>query len=71
MGDAAAQKEGLNMPRFFLPKKDIRDEKGVVTGQELEHPRKVLRLRPGDRVTLFRDGNTRGLSNPMLLGSER
>ncbi|MFQ5684181.1 MAG: 16S rRNA (uracil(1498)-N(3))-methyltransferase [Candidatus Binatia bacterium] len=43
------------MPRFFVPKKDIQDEKGTVTGQELEHLRKVLRLRPGDRITLFDD----------------
>lgn len=43
------------MPRFFIPKQNIQDKKGTVTGQELEHLRKVLRLRPGDRVTLFDD----------------
>ena len=43
------------MPRFFVPKKNIQDKKGTVTGQELEHLRKVLRLRPGERVTLFDD----------------
>ncbi len=43
------------MPRFFLPRKSIHDTKGVVTGPELEHLRRVLRLRPGDRVTLFDD----------------
>ena len=41
------------MPRFFVPKKNIQDEKGTITGQELDHLKKVLRLRPGDRVTLF------------------
>lgn len=55
MGNAAPQKEGLNMPRFFVPKKNIRGKEGTVTGQELAHLRKVLRLRPGDRVTLFDD----------------
>lgn len=43
------------MPRFFVPKANIHDERGTVTGEELEHLRKVLRLRPGDRVTLFDD----------------
>ncbi|MFQ5903367.1 MAG: 16S rRNA (uracil(1498)-N(3))-methyltransferase [Candidatus Binatia bacterium] len=55
MGDAAPQKEGLNMHRFFVPRKDIQDKKGTVTGGELEHLRRVLRLRPGERVTLFDD----------------
>jgi len=43
------------MPRFFVSKRDIQGKKGTVTGPELEHLRKVLRLRPGDRVTLFDD----------------
>ncbi len=43
------------MPRFFLPRKAIHDGKGIVTGQELEHLRRVLRLRPGDRITAFDD----------------
>ncbi len=43
------------MPRFFVPKKNIQGERVDVSGQELEHMRKVLRLRPGDRVTLFDD----------------
>jgi len=43
------------MPRFFVSKRDIRGTKGTVTGPELRHLRKVLRLRPGDRVTLFDD----------------
>jgi len=43
------------MARFFLPRKQIRDGRGIVEGQELEHLRKVLRLKPGDRITVFDD----------------
>ena len=43
------------MARFFVFKKNLQGETATVTGQELEHMRKVLRLRPGDRVTLFDD----------------
>ncbi len=43
------------MARFFLPKKQIHDGRGSVEGQELEHLRKVLRLKPGDRITVFDD----------------
>ena len=43
------------MARFFVPKKNLQDKKGRISGQELEHMRKVLRLRPGDFVTLFDD----------------
>ncbi|MBI2989385.1 MAG: 16S rRNA (uracil(1498)-N(3))-methyltransferase [Deltaproteobacteria bacterium] len=43
------------MARFFVPGKNLRDKKGTVSGQELEHMRKVLRMRPGDRVLLFDD----------------
>ncbi len=42
------------MARFFLPRKSIHNHKGIVTGQELDHLR-VLRFRPGDRITLFDD----------------
>jgi 16S rRNA (uracil1498-N3)-methyltransferase len=41
------------MARFFLPKQKIHGRKGLVEGQELEHMRRVLRLTPGDRVTVF------------------
>jgi 16S rRNA (uracil1498-N3)-methyltransferase len=44
------------MARFFLPKENIRDRRGIITGAELDHLRKVLRLGPGDRITLFDDG---------------
>lgn len=43
------------MRRFFLPKENLRQQKAIISGQELEHLRRVLRLRPGDRVTLFDD----------------
>jgi 16S rRNA (uracil1498-N3)-methyltransferase len=43
------------MARFFVPKKNLRDTHGLINGQELVHLRKVLRLVPGDRVTIFDD----------------
>lgn len=43
------------MARFFLARQQIRDNRGFVTGQELEHLRKVLRLEPGDHITVFDD----------------
>jgi 16S rRNA (uracil1498-N3)-methyltransferase len=43
------------MARFFLPKENIRGRQAVITGAELDHIRRVLRLGPGDGVTLFDD----------------
>jgi 16S rRNA (uracil1498-N3)-methyltransferase len=43
------------MARFFLPSESIKSHKGVLRGQELEHMKRVLRICPGDRVTLFDD----------------
>lgn len=43
------------MARFFVPKKSLEGKKARLGGQELEHMRKVLRLQPGDHVTLFDD----------------
>jgi 16S rRNA (uracil1498-N3)-methyltransferase len=43
------------MARFFLPRKNLRDNRGLVAGQELAHLRKVLRLGPGDHITVFDD----------------
>lgn len=43
------------MPRFFVPRKNIQDKKGEIAGPEFDHLTKVLRLGPGDRVTLFDD----------------
>ncbi len=43
------------MARFFVSGKDLHEKRGRVSGEELEHMRRVLRLRTGDRVTLFDD----------------
>ena len=43
------------MARFFVPKKNLRDNRGHIDGQELVHLRKVLRLAPGDPITVFDD----------------
>ena len=43
------------MPRFFVPRTNLRDNRGVLDGQELAHLRRVLRLVPGDHVTVFDD----------------
>lgn len=43
------------MARFFVPKKNLQGNLGSMSGQELEHMRRVLRLRLGDPVTLFDD----------------
>jgi 16S rRNA (uracil1498-N3)-methyltransferase len=43
------------MARFFLPKTNLRDGRGVVQGSELAHLKKVLRLSSGDRITVFDD----------------
>lgn len=41
------------MARFFLPRKQLNANRGLLEGQELVHLRRVLRLVPGDRVTVF------------------
>ena len=41
------------MARFFLPRAAIDGRRGTIVGAELDHLRKVLRLRPGDAVTVF------------------
>src|SRR5262245_61840634 len=43
------------MARFFLPRAQIRESHAIVAGQELHHLRKVMRLKPGDRITVFDD----------------
>ena len=43
------------MTRFFVPKKNLSATYGLIDGQELVHLKKVLRLVPGDRVTIFDD----------------
>jgi 16S rRNA (uracil1498-N3)-methyltransferase len=41
--------------RFFVPRRNLRDNQAVIDGQELAHLRKVLRLAPGDHITIFDD----------------
>ncbi|HYY24994.1 MAG TPA: 16S rRNA (uracil(1498)-N(3))-methyltransferase [Candidatus Udaeobacter sp.] len=43
------------MARFFVPKQDIRHNQATVLSEELGHLRRVLRLGPGDHVTIFDD----------------
>ena len=43
------------MARFFLPRKNIHDKRALIGGQELTHIKKVMRLAPGDRITVFDD----------------
>jgi 16S rRNA (uracil1498-N3)-methyltransferase len=43
------------MARFFVPRENVRDRRGVITGQELSHLRTVLRLATGDHITVFDD----------------
>ncbi|HME60147.1 MAG TPA: 16S rRNA (uracil(1498)-N(3))-methyltransferase [Candidatus Binatia bacterium] len=45
------------MARFFVPKKNLRDNRGLIEGQELAHLKKVLRLVPGDSITVFDDSD--------------
>jgi 16S rRNA (uracil1498-N3)-methyltransferase len=44
------------MARFFLPRGQIHGRVGTIDRPELDHLRKVLRLKPGDRITVFDDG---------------
>jgi 16S rRNA (uracil1498-N3)-methyltransferase len=41
------------MARFFVPASSISHGRGVITGDELNHLRRVLRLRTGDSVEVF------------------
>jgi 16S rRNA (uracil1498-N3)-methyltransferase len=43
------------MTRFFLPRSKIDGRRGSLAGAELEHLRRVLRLRPGDHIIVFDD----------------
>jgi 16S rRNA (uracil1498-N3)-methyltransferase len=43
------------MARFFLPRSNIDGPRASVAGAELEHLRRVLRLRSGDRIIVFDD----------------
>lgn len=41
------------MPRFFVEPRDINNNRAVITGPEVKHINKVLRLKEGDAVTLL------------------
>jgi len=43
------------MARFFVSRKNVQDKRATIVGEELDHLRRVLRLGPGDHVTLFDD----------------
>jgi 16S rRNA (uracil1498-N3)-methyltransferase len=43
------------MARFFLPRSRIDGPRASIVGPELEHLRRVLRLRPGDHILAFDD----------------
>jgi 16S rRNA (uracil1498-N3)-methyltransferase len=43
------------MARFSIGSECIRNGTAILSGEELHHMKRVLRLRPGDRVTLFDD----------------
>ena len=43
------------MARFFLPRTRIDGRRASIVGPELEHLRRVLRLRPGDHILAFDD----------------
>lgn len=43
------------MARFFLPQKQIHGQFAKIDGSELDHLRKVLRLKAGDLITVFDD----------------
>jgi 16S rRNA (uracil1498-N3)-methyltransferase len=43
------------MARFFLPQKNIAGRRATIAGPELDHLRKVLRLRAGDPIVFFDD----------------
>ena len=55
MDDLAVTEKVEIMRRFFLPSRQIHTNRGTIDGQELAHLRKVLRLKPGDRITVFDD----------------
>jgi 16S rRNA (uracil1498-N3)-methyltransferase len=45
------------MARFFVRKENITNDGATISGEELNHLRRVLRLKPGERITLFDDAS--------------
>jgi 16S rRNA (uracil1498-N3)-methyltransferase len=64
MDDAVAAEKLVVMARFFLPQENIHGQFGAIAGSELDHLRRVLRLKPGDRITVF---NERGWEHEAVL----
>ena len=58
------------MPRFFIPQENIHGDRGVVQGDELRHLRRVLRLAPGDGITVFDDAGREHEAVIRSFGSE-
>lgn len=40
------------MPKFFVPRENIRDDKIIINGEDVAHIKKVLRLGIGDEITM-------------------
>ena len=53
MGNAPAKAKVAVMARFFIPSGNLHDGRATLTGQESNHLRRVLRLRPNDRIIVF------------------
>jgi 16S rRNA (uracil1498-N3)-methyltransferase len=53
MGDAAPAARSGVMARFFVPTSSISHGRGIIRGDELDHLRRVLRLKPGDSIEIF------------------
>jgi 16S rRNA (uracil1498-N3)-methyltransferase len=59
------------MARFFLPRTNFRENRGTIMGAELLHLRRVLRLRPDDRVIIFDDAGWEHEALIRSLGEDR
>lgn len=59
------------MPRFFLPQANIDERRGIISGAELDHLAKVLRLREGDAITVFDEQGWEHEAIILALSSER
>ena len=53
------------MPRFYVPNPSIQDGLLRIEGREVRHIRKVLRLKTGDRITVF-DGSGKEYEGAIL-----
>jgi 16S rRNA (uracil1498-N3)-methyltransferase len=71
MGDFAPATNEMMMARFFIPKKNLTDQRGIIDGAELVHLRNVLRLTPGDRITAFDDAGWEHEAVIRALSAER